>query len=208
MTIQKCLHICKTKGYEFSGLQWQIECYCGNMPTNGFEWAWPGKCDDRCAGDSNQMCGGSMAMNVYKTLSKNPKGLCVYDNPTERVFDGPSIAGHNNMTIDSCKHFCSNYKFFGVQRGDECYCGNHDFNFLPSPSLECNKPCDGNKNQFCGGLWRMNVYLNENDQRPEGLPISDQSDDKNHTTTHTSVHIGTTKIKTTAMSNVQGQEFT
>ena len=63
--------------YEFSGLQWQIECYCGNVPSTGFEWAWPGKCDDRCAGDSSQRCGGSMAMNLYNTPGKKLDGRVI-----------------------------------------------------------------------------------------------------------------------------------
>ena len=115
MTIQKCLHICRKKGYQFSGLQWQIECYCGNMPSNGFEWAWPGKCDDRCAGDPNQMCGGSMAISLYNTPLITLNGLCVYDYPDQRVFEGPSFTGQNDMTIEKCKDLCSKHKFFGVQ---------------------------------------------------------------------------------------------
>ena len=158
MTIQKCLHICRRKGFQFSGLQWQIECYCGNLPTDGFEWAWPEKCDERCAGDSNQMCGGSMAMNLYNTPRNILCGLCVYDDPEKRVFGGPSIIGQNDMTIEKCKHLCSNYKFFGVQAGDECHCGDSDENLLPSPEIQCDTSCKGNVSQICGGSWRMNVY--------------------------------------------------
>ena len=162
LTIQKCLNICKSRKFPFSGVQWQIECYCGNMPSSGFKWAWPEKCNDPCAGDSTQMCGGSMAMNVYKTPSEDPKGACVYDNPAQRVLDGLSIIGAKNMSIETCKQFCFGYKFYGVQGGDQCHCGDFDKNFLPSPELECNMPCNGNSDQFCGGSWRLNVFLNQN----------------------------------------------
>ena len=158
MTIQKCLQICRTRGYEFSGLQWQIECYCGDMPSNGFELAWPGKCDERCAGDSSQMCGGSMAMNLYNTPGQKLDGLCVYEHPDKRVFEGPSITGQSDMTIEKCRHYCSEYRFYGVQAGHECHCGDSDYNLLPSLELECNTPCEGNSSQICGGSWRMNVY--------------------------------------------------
>ena len=40
MTVEMCLSICRDKGFHYSGLQWQIECYCGNEPVNGFEWSW------------------------------------------------------------------------------------------------------------------------------------------------------------------------
>ena len=62
MTIQQCLKICSSKGFRYSGLEWACECHCGNEPDQGFEWAWPDKCDDPCSGDSHQICGGSGAM--------------------------------------------------------------------------------------------------------------------------------------------------
>ena len=67
MTIEMCLAVCREKGLRYSGLQWQIECHCGNGPTQGFQWAWFDKCNNKCAGNSNQVCGGSQAMSVYTT---------------------------------------------------------------------------------------------------------------------------------------------
>ena len=65
MTVEMCLSTCRQKGYSYAGLEWQIECYCGEEPKRGFEWAWSDKCDERCAGDSNQICGGSLALSIY-----------------------------------------------------------------------------------------------------------------------------------------------
>ena len=62
------------------------------------------------------------------------------------------------MTIQRCANICSDYLFFGVEHGDECYCGNTDDSFLPSDSFECNTPCAGNESEICGGSWRINVY--------------------------------------------------
>ena len=160
MTVQKCLKICKTRGFEFSGLQWQIECYCGNVQSNQFKFAWPERCDDRCAGDSNQICGGSMALSLYNTPDEDPKGLCVFDHPVRRVLDGKSVTGLKDLTMEKCSDFCSNYKFFGLQGGDECHCGDFDDNFLPSAQFECNIPCTGD-DQICGGSWRMNIFMNQ-----------------------------------------------
>ena len=107
MTIEKCLSICRSKGYPYSGLEWSCECHCGHGPENGFEWAWSSKCDDRCAGDSNQVCGGSNAMSLWTTPPKNPSGLCINDYPeNQRVLNDFSITGLQNMTIEYCCSIC------------------------------------------------------------------------------------------------------
>ena len=73
MTIEKCLSICRSKGFPYnfwiriSELEWSCECHCGHAPEEGFEWAWSDKCDDRCAGDSNLICGGSGVCLEYYT---------------------------------------------------------------------------------------------------------------------------------------------
>ena len=81
-----------------------FKCYCGNEPETGFEWAWPDKCNEKCGGDSDQICGGSMAMSVY-SVAKD--GICIYDFPaSRRVLDRFSVTGHVNMTIDLCRGIC------------------------------------------------------------------------------------------------------
>ena len=88
-------------------MQWQIECHCENEPVNGFEWAWFGKCNDRCAGNSNQICGGSNAMSLHTTPGVNLDGLCIYDYPSpRRVLDEMSITGQTNMSITVCENIC------------------------------------------------------------------------------------------------------
>ena len=68
MTIEQCLGICSSKGFRYAGLEWALECHCGNEPEGGFEWAWPDKCDDTCSGNDHQICGGKGAMRKgYKS---------------------------------------------------------------------------------------------------------------------------------------------
>ena len=67
MTVEFCIATCGDKGYDYAGLEWNIECYCGNKPERGFDWAWLDKCDAKCAGDEKQVCGGSGALSVYST---------------------------------------------------------------------------------------------------------------------------------------------
>ena len=161
MTVEMCLSICRDKGFHYSGLQWQIECYCGNEPVNGFQWAWTDKCHDRCAGNSNQFCGGSYAMSVYSTPKTYIHGLCIYDFPSpRRVLSDLSITGEKNLTIQNCSEICKDYEYFGLQNGDECHCGNKDTHFIPTHPSSCNKRCNGDRTQICGGSWRLTVYEN------------------------------------------------
>ena len=149
-----------------------FKCYCGNEPDTGFEWAWPDKCNQKCGGDSDQICGGSMAMSVY-SVAKD--GICIYDFPaSRRVLDRFSVTGHLNMTIERCHGICDSkssrsvfnecagiyyvFRYYGLQNGDECHCGDNDADFLPADQYQCNMPCSGNFDETCGGSWRMNVY--------------------------------------------------
>ena len=112
MTVEMCLSTCQKKGFRYSGIQWQIECYCGNEPINGFNWAWFDKCNDRCAGNSNQICGGSNAMSLYTTPGVNLHGLCIHDYPSSRrVLDEMSITGQKNLSITECLNICKGFLF-------------------------------------------------------------------------------------------------
>ena len=102
-----CLHTCREKEFRFSGIQRQTECYCGNEPVDGFTLAWWDKCDRRCAGNSNQICGGSNAMTVYSTPGLYLDGLCIYDYPAPKcVLCERSKTGLNHLTLKECRNIC------------------------------------------------------------------------------------------------------
>ena len=46
MNVELCLSTCRDMEFPFAGLQWQIECFCGFEPLNGFKWAWRDNCYD------------------------------------------------------------------------------------------------------------------------------------------------------------------
>ena len=61
MTISQCTDFCQQNGYEYAGLEYKSECYCGHdAPTEQSN-----ACTDPCAGDASTMCGGWNAINVY-----------------------------------------------------------------------------------------------------------------------------------------------
>ena len=106
MTVEMCIWICGSNGYQFAGLEWQIECHCGNEPAKGFKWAWPNKCNDRCPGNHNQVCGGSDALSIYSVPEKDMDGICVYDHPN-RILDGHSDLEVEDLTVQKCQRICS-----------------------------------------------------------------------------------------------------
>ncbi|KAI4115242.1 MAG: hypothetical protein LQ345_004126 [Seirophora villosa] len=88
------------------------------------------------------------------------------------------IAG-DKVSVDACGVACSAYTYFGVEYSGECYCGN-SINTGSAPvagtdpaSTQCNMLCNANKNQYCGGPDRLNMYKKGlyfiNDHKFDGL---------------------------------------
>jgi len=57
------------------------------------------------------------------------------------------------LTVDNCLNGCSelNYKFTGLDNGNQCLCGNDFYGGQDLPSSQCALPCPGSANQTCGG---------------------------------------------------------
>ncbi|KAK0719759.1 hypothetical protein B0H67DRAFT_599414 [Lasiosphaeris hirsuta] len=63
------------------------------------------------------------------------------------------------MTLNKCAAFCSEYKYFAAEYAAECFCGNaiHPTSLNTSLS-ECSMPCAGNPLQYCGAGNRLQLY--------------------------------------------------
>ncbi|KAJ3067414.1 hypothetical protein HDU98_009369, partial [Podochytrium sp. JEL0797] len=64
MTVDKCARLSAAAGFHLFGLEYGVECWANEgfvtfpVPSD--------RCDMRCSGDSDAMCGGSWALNVYQ----------------------------------------------------------------------------------------------------------------------------------------------
>ncbi|KAK3069193.1 hypothetical protein LTR53_012654, partial [Teratosphaeriaceae sp. CCFEE 6253] len=82
MTVATCIKYCKGKGYSLAGLEYGSQCYCDNEyydDSTGPRSPLPnilGDCWQPCAGDANEICGGSAALSVYKSCGG---GSCTND---------------------------------------------------------------------------------------------------------------------------------
>ncbi|TVY47120.1 putative fungistatic metabolite [Lachnellula occidentalis] len=69
MTVDMCLGYCAGGGYAFAGLEYTKECYCSQLLSALSAKLPEEKCDLPCAGNSSQVCGGSLALTVYTAKS-------------------------------------------------------------------------------------------------------------------------------------------
>ncbi|KAL0932353.1 uncharacterized protein CTRU02_213306 [Colletotrichum truncatum] len=172
MTAAKCATNCA--GYKYFGTQWSSECYCGNtapaitVPTS--------ECNMVCAGNSSELCGGSLRLNVYElpqSSQASPLSVpvipsvsgfdykgCYTDNVPYRVLSGKVIKDPA-MTLEMCAAACKNsgYSWFGVEFSTECYCGMAlDKASTSTAAAECSMACSGNSSQSCGGANRLSLF--------------------------------------------------
>lgn len=64
------------------------------------------------------------------------------------------------LTVFQCDEACTiyGYKYFALQNGQECSCGNNEDYDKYGPSTECDIPCYGNSSEICGGLGVSSIY--------------------------------------------------
>jgi len=47
---------------------------------------------------------------------------------------------------------------FGLENGEDCYCGKEYPKFIPTHPSECDTHCSGNSDEICGGSWRLSLH--------------------------------------------------
>lgn len=61
MTLETCHAFCVD--YTYYGVEYSSQCYCGNDIASSAQVS--SACNDPCAGNAAEICGGSYAMNIY-----------------------------------------------------------------------------------------------------------------------------------------------
>lgn len=159
-SIELCATYCSS--YQYFGVEYGSRCYCGNTLTAS---TLPNSsCNVACSLNSNEVCGGSNALNVYQntnyvasTASSTPAASasaststsslsllagtraigCYADNTVSRSL---SILAYSNSanTPSTCASTCRSlgYKFSGTEYSTQRYCGNYLLNSAaPSTGL-------------------------------------------------------------------------
>lgn len=62
-----CLAVCTEYGFAFAGLQYGVECFCGNTQPEEAKELEETRCDMTCPGEELETCGGYLTMDVFET---------------------------------------------------------------------------------------------------------------------------------------------
>jgi hypothetical protein len=163
VTVESCAVFCSK--YKFFGLEYGRECYCGDSLSAQF--ADDSDCSFPCAGNAAEKCGAGDRLNAYTNTLYSPASPATLDVPYLGCFVDHTYArvlpynllGSDDMTAAKCAEHCSNsnYSFFGVEYGRECWCGD-SLPTTPAPESECSFTCAGDDTQVCGAGDRINVW--------------------------------------------------
>jgi hypothetical protein len=172
MTVTSCLNFCQAAGFQYAGVEYSRECYCGSSLVNGASLTAPSNvfCSMSCAGASSQPCGGSGALNLYQnpslvtTVNGYVKTACIQEI-AGRALRGASFSS-STMTVEVCTAYCyaRGFRYAGVEYASQCFCDSG----LTSPaslsltSGQCYMPCAANSNENCGGPNAIQLYINPN----------------------------------------------
>ncbi|XP_061186993.1 uncharacterized protein LOC133195144 [Saccostrea echinata] len=113
-------------------------------------------------------CGAVKKFSNSSNCSESYFGACVYKGYLGCFQDQPKRTLSGNfthsfyLTVEFCRTYCTDYQFYGVEYGGECFCGNFFTSFIRKPEGECNMTCHWDNSQICGGGNRINIYSNLN----------------------------------------------
>ncbi|KAK5197016.1 hypothetical protein LTR92_002954 [Exophiala xenobiotica] len=188
-TVAGCIQACQ--GYLYAGVEYGGQCFCGNSLSTGAVSTTSTDCNMACNNNQTELCGGPSRLNMYihgnGTLATStptagtgggntpvqPTGLavppaignfsymsCYTEATTGRALSAFTLAD-NSITLQTCASNCTQYRYFGVEYGRECYCGNTlAAGSAPANDGRCNMGCAGNSSVLCGGPSGLTLYSN------------------------------------------------
>ncbi|MCJ1402847.1 hypothetical protein MMC11_006068 [Xylographa trunciseda] len=167
-TYASCAAFCA--GYNYMGLEYSSECWCGNSYANPTSLAPDTDCSFPCSGSASEVCGAGNRLTMFQNNIQVPLPSnatipgygysgCYTDGPNGRLLSAKSYANGASMSIEACAAFCAGYTYFGTEYADECYCGmGFAYATTKDAEADCNMVCSGNGTEICGAGNRLSVY--------------------------------------------------
>ncbi|KAM9788434.1 sialate:O-sulfotransferase 1-like [Neosynchiropus ocellatus] len=129
MTSSLCQDTCSESGYQFAGLEYGVECHCGNRISS--PQAPEEDCSLVCRGERGAPCGGVGRLSIYKVEQQLP-GHRKFKNIHHRgcfmltqnvISTFPINAFQPNLTTQSCVETCTDKELpLAVIRKPHCFC--------------------------------------------------------------------------------------
>ncbi|KAG0636289.1 hypothetical protein HOY80DRAFT_891585 [Tuber brumale] len=98
MTVDTCLGICNA--YEYAGLEYGRECWCGNTLASGAVPAPATECRMKCAGNALEYCGAGSRLSLYKKKDLNSSSSLLVTGSTIST-SGTASSGSGNDSATS-----------------------------------------------------------------------------------------------------------
>eukprot|EP00903_Cladosiphon_okamuranus_P010392 g9830.t1 len=172
MTIELCAGLCAGEAY--FGVQYGVECWCGDASAD-ISLHGTSTCDVPCSGDGGAICGGSWAFSAYafgeddddddevpRSPTTDPTGVsyvgCFADDEDARVMPVAAALDRSDMSTELCAALCAGEAYFGLQYGEECWCGDASTDLSQHGTAICDILCNGDSDTICGGSWALSVY--------------------------------------------------
>ncbi|KIK64395.1 hypothetical protein GYMLUDRAFT_161073 [Collybiopsis luxurians FD-317 M1] len=175
MTVETCVAFCNSVDYIYAGVEFAsvliiitLDCdstiQLPSVPTATSD------CDNPCAGNASEICGGSESILIY--TNGEPAPVIVQDIGnwsytgcfTDSVGDRVLAAGIDipaGVTAETCTATChtAGFAVAGLENAQECWCGNA----LGNSSIhvgddECRDVCVADHDEYCGAANRLLVY--------------------------------------------------
>ncbi|KAK7575921.1 hypothetical protein V9T40_012207 [Parthenolecanium corni] len=160
-----CHRHCLKIGYAYFGVTYYRECFCGDEDPWADLLLSDSECSQECNGDSNQKCGGSWRLSVYRTgifdIPQNEtENLGCFKNDGSLLTDRKIELSWSNLPT-RCTNICDylGYAYAGVERAIECRCGNRaPRGLISQPDSQCAHTCPGFSGNKCGGTKHTRIF--------------------------------------------------
>jgi hypothetical protein len=175
MSEGSCMVYCQSKGYNFAGIEYGTECYCGFGLDSDSTKEDDSFCNIECPGSqgTGDACGGQEHLSVFTNgppkASNKPlvNGFsysgCYVDSVSDRILVGYKTDGPE-MDVELCTSTCkeNGYAIAGLEHATECFCSNTlaaGAQLVDGSVVDtgCDMLCPGDNTEFCGGQDRVTV---------------------------------------------------
>ncbi|CUS12732.1 unnamed protein product [Tuber aestivum] len=181
MDVNTCLGICST--YEYAGLEYGSECWCGNSLALGAVSTDVSQCRMTCKGNPFEYCGAGNRLSLYKknavlttttssgttssTSSSSSSTTTITSSTGTSTSTSSSVSPTPTGPIDNPGN--ANYSFVGCYaepptgRALSVLTGASDMTIdkcgaAQVPVTECRMKCAGNALEYCGAGQRLSLY--------------------------------------------------